>query len=109
MMSNPCSINPGGTCGTNIFTIGAGTSSTGLPAATANGTSVGPFTGGGDCNGQFSFTRPPPGGVLTINGGSSNEILAVYEVPTLGCPSGGTWRCPTSTGRNNSVLLPECG
>jgi hypothetical protein len=125
--TNPCPpgpcCGPGGTpnnCQTNTFTLSQGLSGTGMPAATANvpnspynkptnGTvAVGPFPGGGNCNGQFSIT----GGVITATGTGNNSdaILSAFAIPNPTAPCTGTWACPTTLAAGNSIDLSGiCG
>jgi hypothetical protein len=119
---NPCTPSPASmTCFTNTFTLSMGLSGTGMPAATAlvpnspynkpvgpPAQSVGPFPGGGNCNGQFSIS----GGVISAvgTGNNSDAILAAFAIPNTSVCSTAQWACPTTLSAGNSIDLSSiCG
>jgi hypothetical protein len=119
--SNPCTPGPccGATnnCFTNTFTLSAGLSGP-MPAATADvptspynkpfSGAVGPFPGGGNCNGQFNIS----GGVISAvgTGNNSDAILAAFAIPNTSNCSTAAWACPTTLDAGNSIDLSHiCG
>ena len=119
-LSNPCAPSPGTmTCSGNTFTLSAGMSSSGLPAASADVTAanspynkafsgpVGPQPGNGNCLGEFSDRRQRDqrrGGRHLRRGG------AACLIPSLASCTGAQWACPSALGVDNSLDLTSiCG
>ena len=120
-LSNPCAPSPGTmTCSGNTFTLSAGMSSSGLPAASADVTAanspynkafsgpVGPQPGNGNCLGEFSID----GNVISAVGVGtfSDAILTAFVIPSLASCTGAQWACPSALGVDNSLDLTSiCG